>query len=185
MLHAPLGSLSKLASDSAKAPNLAVGTITRPANTTAYAVKDAIFGAPPTAGQPKAIAFDDAVGGSSGSGYIVSAMLISSAAPATKLDADLLLYSEEPATAPVDNDVFAQTPALRAALVAVVTFAGSVGKEVGGDTVYSVAVNQAIECAADSKKLYGVLIARNAYTPVSGEQLIIKLSILPRGVAVI
>ena len=185
MLHAPLGSLAKLASDLAKAPNLAVGMVTRPANTIAYAVQDVIFGVPPTAGQPKAIAFDEVVGGSGGAGYIVSAMLICSAAPATKLDADLLLYYEEPATAPVDNDLFTQTPALRTALVAVVTFAGSVGKEVGGDTVYMVAVNQAIECAPNSKKLHGILIARNAYVPASGEQFIIKLSILPRGVAVI
>lgn len=185
MLNAPLSSLKQLASDSAKAPNLAVATITRPANTTAYAAKDSIFSNPPTAGQPKAILFNEVVGGSSGSGYVASAMMIVTSAPATKLDADLLLFSEEPATAPVDNDAFAPNAAYLANLVGVINFTGSLAKEVGGNTVYSVAVNQAIECAANSKKLYGVLVARNAYTPTSGEQIIIKMSVLPRGVAVL
>ena len=185
MLHAPLASLSRMASDSAKAPNLAVATVTRPANTTAYTLKDAIFNVPPGGSQPKAIVFDNVVGGSGGSGYIVSALLIDTAAAATKLDADLLLFSEAPSAAPVDNDLYAPNAAYLAKLVGVISFTGSIAKEVGGNTLYSVAVNQAIECAEGSKKLYGVLIARNAYVPASGEQFIIKLSVLPRGIAVI
>lgn len=141
-----------------------IASIMRPANTTQYAAGDVITGtvaAVMTFGAPH-------------EGTIVSGLLIDSSVEATKIDADLMLFSEAPTIA-ADNAAFSPTDDEMAYLQAVVTFAGSGFK--------AAAVNGAIQTAnlqqgfiAPEGRLHGVLVARNTYTPVSGEVFTVKVS---------
>ena len=153
---------------------------TRPENTTAYAAGDVVSGA--TAAVMK---FSKCAGQGGQGGSVRSVMIISSADQTTKLDADLWLFDAAPAIAD-DNAAFAPTDAEILTVVGVVSVVGTtaantkVGLTTGtGNQVF---INDGLDipfaCAKTDAALYGILVARNAYTPVSAEVFRIKLGVI-------
>jgi len=153
--------------------------ITRPNDTTAYTAGDSIADKTSAA---TLLTFTDAARHAGGSGVLLDALLVDSAAQTTKLDAELYLF-DTTMTAPVDNAAWAPTDAILATLVAIVDFGSSpwVGCPTAGadgNVAYQVQNNNAgFVCGASSRDLFGVLVARNAYTPVALEVLTIRLKI--------
>ena len=147
-------------------------TITRPANTTAYASGDVI-----TSGTAAALVF----GTDAPAGRVRSATLIDGACQATKLDADLFLF-DATLTPDADNAAFTPTDAEMATCIGVISFAGSGAKV--GDATSGADGNVLLQSGvvdlpfvSPGRALYGVLVARNAYTPVSAETFVIRLGV--------
>lgn len=155
-------------------------TKTRPANTTAYAAGDVIN---ESASAGTNITFSGA-GKLRGSerpadgGVITSAMIVDSASEATQLDAELWLFSVAP-TADNDNAAFTPTDAEMLNLIGVIPFGNSfVGTASGNVALTSGYIHIPYVCANNDIAIYGVLVARNAYTPISGEVFTIILDVL-------
>lgn len=152
--------------------------ITRPANTTAYTAGDVI--AEVTTNDH--LLFSEVVrkGPNHGSGMITNAIIRSSANQGTKLDAELWLFSVD-MTEVADNAAFAPTDAELLTLVGVIDFpvaswkAGAATAGAGGNAVCLVE-NIGIAFRT-TENLYGVLVARNAYTPVASEIFTVDLVI--------
>lgn len=172
-------------------PKFSEATFVRPANTTAYAIGDVIYPdvpadlpdpdvAPP---QIKALTFANAVA-DPGAALILTARLIDYAAEATQLNASLYLFDEVLGTAPVDNAAFAPTAADMANFVGVISFSNSIAKTVSAHSIYQVVPNMVVQSAATSNNLYGVLIADNAYAPLSAERFTIQLGTIPQDLAI-
>jgi hypothetical protein len=158
---------------------VASATITRPANTDAYTAGDVI-----TATVAAVCEFEDVARVAGGGGTIRAAMLLDSAYVATSLLADLFLFDTAPAI-DADNAAWTPTDAELLTLVGVIRFEtaatwspGDLTAGAGGNNVYLArGVNLEYLCAAEDTSLYGVLVARNAYVPVSGEVWTLKLMI--------
>lgn len=119
-----------------------------------------------------------------GGSILQEAILSSSASQATKLDAELWLF-DTTVTPDNDNAVFTPTDAEILTLVAIVAFPSSNWKVgdatagAGGNAVNIVAnlgipintrkASGAAGVTPGANDLFGVLVARNAYTPVTGE----------------
>jgi hypothetical protein len=118
---------------------------------------------------------------SGGGAVIESAVITSKANAATKLDADLLLFSATISDLDADNAAFTPTDAQLETLVGVISFptaswkAGDATADAGGNAFC--AVNN-LGLVVKSDALYGVLVARNAYVPYSGEVFKITLGIV-------
>lgn len=150
-------------------------TITRPSNTTAYAAGDAISEVTTNDG----FTFSEVAepGGNRRSGSIDSAVLISSANQSTKLDAELWIFAVEPGE-DADNSAFSPTDAELADLIGVIDFPSVDWKEGNGNAVCVVAgVQLPFKCQDKDVQLFGRLVARNAYTPVSAEEFTVVLTI--------
>ena len=155
-----------------------VATITRPADTTAYAAGDVIADSTSAA---TVLTFRNACGDGSG-GVIRSAMFVSSLVPATKLNADLFLFHTAPTSYGNDNAAFTLSDADAINCVAVISLDGTTAANVKTTDNNCVVINQALalpfkQATLSDGALYGVLVARNAYTPGSGEVLTIKIGI--------
>lgn len=156
-----------------------VDALTRPANTDAYAAGDVV----------SAVTSNDhftflevnrsgtqtkQLGGS-----IATARLHSSANQATKLDGELWLFHTDIAEV-ADNGAFAPTDAEMLTLVGVIDFplanwkAGIATVGAGGNAVCE-AFNLGLAFKGATKTLYGQLVVRNAYTPVSGEIFTVEI----------
>lgn len=183
----PVGlALSKIADAmTSHAPKTVVCSFIRPANTTTYAIGDIIYPAVPTDPlvQVTALQFKDVIP-FGGSGFIVEAQLKLFSSQATKLSADLHLFTAPLTIAPVDNDPFAigtnislgdMTNHLKT-----ISFPDTVAQSLGGFTMYEVAPNKVVNGASGSTSLYGILIAKNAYVPIASERIVIQLGLVPR-----
>jgi len=151
-------------------------SFTRPADTTAYAAGDVICDSTsaPTA-------FTIAVGRIvDGVGLINHASLSISTAQSTKLDAEVWLFdtayqtsNDNAAFAPSDNA--ADGSGNLANVLAVIPFGN--GPIIGsGNVYYSAPVNRMFKCASGTQNIYWALVARNAYTPTSGEIYTLRLA---------
>lgn len=167
----PVGAVSKRVST----------TLTRPANTTTYAAGDAVTN---STSAPTALTF--ALVGRTptgyGSGLIARAVIVDSTSETLKPDLELWLFNASP-TPDNDNAAFTPTDAELANLIGVFQFpttewlVGTAGT--GGNAVCaSVQENVVFECGDDLQALYGLLVVRNAYVPVSGEVFTIILQII-------
>lgn len=148
------------------------GSITRPANITAYAAGDVITGDTPAVVTFSGLAVKVGVGG-----IIEHAVLFSGANQATKLNADLFLFSSS-LTPDADNAAFTPTDAELITCIGHINFSDSAW--VSGDATAGAGGNALVKSSnvgipINQDTVYGVLIARNAYTPVSGEVLTLKL----------
>lgn len=152
-----------------------VATITRPANTTAYTDGDVIADSTSAAAVLK---FPKICGDGEGA-VIRCAMFSSSIVPATKLNADLFLFHTAPTSYGNDNEAFALSDADLLNCVGVVSMDGTSAGNVKVSTLNCVVINQNLAIPVRSlttdRALYGVLVARNAYTPASGEVITIKI----------
>lgn len=150
-------------------------SLTRANNTTAYDVND-VISKTGTAGTmlyfPTGIFID-------GGGVITNATLVSSQNATTKLEADLLLFSEA-ITLAADNAAFAPTDANMEKLIGVVSFTAAAGKagnagSAGAGNAFCIVSGLSITVPA---KTYGVLVARNAYEPIGTEKLTVNLGVI-------
>lgn len=153
---------------------------TRPANTTTYAANDTI------SDSATVLTFDfgygDSITQNGISGIIVEAYLIDSAYQSTALQADLLLF-DTTVTVPTDNAACALTDAEMLTCIARIPFntqiIGLPTTGTAGNCIYaSGQVNEIFACASGDDALYGVLVARNAYVPISAEVFTVKLKII-------
>ena len=154
------------------------GTFTRPADTTAYAAGDAVTDSTTA---PTVVTFTNCARANGLSGIISSAIMIDGAAQATKGQFELWLF-DTTVTPDNDNAVFTPTDAECATLVGVIEFTtwfvGDATAGAGGNAV-SIAKGQNFQfkCGAASRNLFGLLVVRNAYTPVSAEVFTFRLNI--------
>ena len=163
-----VGGVTAIASDS----------LQRPADTTQYTAADQV--APSTtAANNRNLEFTVArVDG--GTGIITHAVLVDSSSESTKPSFDLLLF-DSPVTNVADNAAAAPTDTEVEAAIGVISFDGPSGAnfKVAGANGIIVASNLNIPFACrNGRKIYGILVARNAYTPVSREIFTLRLGIL-------
>jgi len=149
-------------------------SITRPEDTTQYTAGDVV--ADDAGGM---ISFEGLSLFKESGAIIKSAAIISSQNASTPLEAELLLFSESFAIA-ADNAAFAPTDTQLEKIVASILFpsAGwSEGVSSSGADGNSFCTIMNLGYAVPSD-LYGVIVARNAYEPVSAEKLTISLSLI-------
>jgi hypothetical protein len=154
-------------------------TVTRPNDTNQYTAGDAISD---STSAPTVMTFRNAI--REGSGAIQQAYLLDSANQSTKLDAELWLFSTAP-TAVNDNAAITFTDAELANLVAVIDFSvadakvGLATSGAGGNAInIQGSLGIPVSLQAHSNDLFGVLVARNAYTPVAQEAFTITLAMV-------
>lgn len=154
---------------------------TRPADTTTYTAADVVAD---STSAPTIINFPRAAREKGGSAIIQQAICVSSANVSTKPDLELWLFDESPA-AVNDNAAFAPSDAELRTLVGIIAFtsssfkAGTATSGAGGNAVCDIQnIGMPINCSRDDNALYGVLVVRNAYVPVSGERFDIRLKVL-------
>lgn len=160
--------------------HLVSASVTRPDDTNAYTAGDVICN---STSAPVILTFPRAVVGSGESGIIAHAQLIDSASQATKLDAELWLFDT---TVAMDNDnaAFTPTDAELATCLGVIEFDGTTAfvgdATVGADGNCIIqASNLAIpiRAVAAQNAIFGILVARNGYTPVASESFTIRLHV--------
>jgi hypothetical protein len=163
-------------------------SITRPADTTAYSAGDVISEATTndhyTFGAAGTSALNDTklARAEVGTGTINKATLYSSANQATKLDAELWLFTSD-ITEVADNSAFAPSDAEVLTLVDIISFPttgwkiGNATAGAGGNAVCVVVNIDRPYKTGTSGILYGQLVARNGYTPVSGEVFTVDLTV--------
>ena len=147
---------------------------TRLANTTPYTAGDTIsdHGTTPT----KVLTFSAMSKGDSRGGKITGGLLISDNANVTNAAFDLYLFDTTVAVAGFkDNLTCAVTDAEFKTAIGLVSFAAAGTLTVITGSVSTSESTFSYSLPAGSKDIYGVLIARGAYTPASGEVLTIRL----------
>lgn len=158
--------------------SLVVSTsFTRPSDTTAYAAGDAVTN---STSAPVVMTFASCARYSGGGGVVTSVGMLDSANVATKGSFELWLFTVAP-TPDNDNAVFTPTDAELANCVGVfpliTNYVGDATVGAGGNAVYESAEKlRPFVCGTTS--LFGLLIVRNAYVPVSGEVFQLFLNIL-------
>jgi hypothetical protein len=153
---------------------------TRPADTTAYAAGDAVAD---STSAPTALSFANAARVAAGSGVITGCTLTDSANQATKGQFELWIFDAS-VTPTNDNAAMAMSDGDAAKAVAIFQFTtwfvGNAGSGASGNAV-SVGTlaggNGRAFKLASGTTLYGLMVARNAYTPVSGEVFTFKLNV--------
>jgi hypothetical protein len=151
-------------------------SITRPANSTAYAtgqvVGTAITGI---------ITIANAARLKAGSGVVIGLTLLDEANQTTKGDFDIFLFDTAPA-AQVDQAAFAPSNSEMEACLGVIQFTGTgarianAGAGAAGNVIYPSNMTNytTFVCGAGAKDIYAVIVARSAYIPVSGEKFTIR-----------
>lgn len=145
---------------------------TRPADTTAYAPNDVVG---PTVAD--VLTFVDAARVDGGRGYITNATIVKDETTVTNSLFRLWVYSVAP-TPIADNSPYTLLYADRDSYLGYVDFACST-EGTGSDSAQALVtnVNLAFRCAPGSRNLYGVLEAKQAYLPASGENFWIGLTV--------
>ena len=153
-------------------------SITRPADTNAYAAGDQVAN---STSAPTVLTFTGAARYPGWGGKITKAEVLSSAYVAIAPDLELWVLTAT-ATPNNDNAAFAPTDAVAATAIAripvSIAFVGAPTAGAGGNQWLEsdLGVQYPYQCAADSQSLYGLLIARNAYVPVSGEIFTVRIT---------
>ena len=156
------------------------GTVTRPADTTQYAAGDVISN---STSAPVVITFPGCARVNAGGGVIIGAQCVDDTNQTTKATLELWLF-DTTVTPDNDNAVFTPTDAELLTLVGIIRFStwfvGDATAAAGGNAVAlaTLANPLTFKCGAALTALLGVLVVRNAYTPVSAEVFSIRLRIL-------
>jgi hypothetical protein len=119
-----------------------------------------------------------------GSGVLQHVLLGSSVNPTTLLQAELWLFREPPSLQ-IDNDPIVVDDADLENLVAVLPlddsqYIGDATADTGNHVGATAEINRPFH-TGDNKALYGILVARNAYTPTAYEALYLNLGIVREG----
>lgn len=156
-------------------------SVTRPANTTAYSAGQVLANST-TAGT--VVTFAQATKDTNGQAVINEAICIDEANQATKPDLELWLFDTAPA-AENDAAAFAPTSADLENLVAVIAFpvasfkVANAGSGVSGNVVCDQQnLGIPINTKTGLNALYGIVVVRNAYTPISAEKFVFKVKVL-------
>jgi hypothetical protein len=147
--------------------------VTRPADTTAYAINDALSDdtATPTAG---GFTFSSIASASGGSGIITDAMVCSSNDPATPLQGEVFIFDTS-VTEINDNAAFAVSDTEIKTLVGIIPFTLT---DVGNnDAAWISNLNIGFTCSGSANLRFLVRV-KNAYTPASGEVLTFRVKAL-------
>lgn len=154
-------------------------TITRPNDTTAYTAGDTLSD---STSAPTSMKFS--TGDGKPSGKISSAVAISSANLATKPDLELWLFDTDVAAASfLDNAAAAFSDAEVNSLVAKIAFPvaswvpGNMTANAGGNAVCTVTPGVRFNGIQGKDQLFGVVVVRNAYTPVALEAFKFRLQV--------
>lgn len=152
---------------------MAEDSFDRPADTTQYAVGDAISDSTTT---PTLLTFP--VARHEGMcGVVLRAVLISDAAPTTLLQAELWLFDRE-IVAEEDNAAADPSDAEMECYIGKYGFTLEEFREDHNSAAESEAGDvKAFVCQEGSVNIYGLLVAKNAYTPVSGETFTVRLEV--------
>jgi hypothetical protein len=111
-------------------------------------------------------------------GIIQSALLIDSVAAATKPDLEMYIFTQPPAMQ-ADNAAWNPTDAEMLFCIGVIAFPLGSFKTAGANGIIEPSnPGQAFTCDPALTDIFGILVARNAYTPSSGEIFKILLQIL-------
>lgn len=152
---------------------------TRPADTTTYAAGDAVTN---STSSPSVMTFNSVARANQGAGVIIGAVLIDSAAQTLKGQFELWLYDT---TFSADNDNAAFTPSdgetetLIGVIPFLVPYVGDATSGAGGNCVFPVGnLSIPFNCGASSDDIFGQLVVRNAYVPVSGEKFTVRLFVV-------
>lgn len=153
-------------------------SFTRPSDTTAYAANDV---AGPTAGAA-VITFSNCARANGRGGVIVGATLHDSANQSTKPVMELMLF-DTTFTPDADNAAFTPTDAEMETWIGSIAYGpssiGDATAGASGNAAFSLApLAIPFVCGASSRDLFGALIVRQAYTPVSAEVFKIRLWVL-------
>lgn len=153
-------------------------SITRPSNTTAYAAGDVLSDTTGNAHHT----FSNVVRAYGPlTGSIETAIITTSANQTTLPDLELWLFDADIATV-ADNAAFAPTDAESNTLIGIIAFpvsqfkVGNAGSGAAGNAVNAqTGIGMQFSTKNDTKAIYGQLVVRNAYTPVSAEIFTIRL----------
>lgn len=152
------------------------GSLTRATGTTQYAAGDVMAN-----GTPATVSFTPVSDYPNVGGLIQSASIVSSANKATKLDAELWLFASDITDLDADNVAWTPTDAQLQSLIGIIAFPTASWK--AGDATADAAGNAAcvvvnLGIAVPQSTIYGVLIARNTYTPIDSEVFSFKLNVI-------
>lgn len=150
---------------------------TRPGDTTAYAVSDVV--GPVTT--PAVITFAGAAratgGTDGGTGYVVKARVAKNTNTTTNAAFRLYLYTTS-VTPIADNVAWTHLYANRANLIGWVDFPTMTTEGTGSDCAEATLNDLRLPfvCAASGSALYGVLVARAAYTPGASDAFYVEIT---------
>lgn len=154
-------------------------SITRPSNTTQYAAGDVISAVTTN----DHLTFQNCANIGRYTGTIDAARCFSSANQTTKPDLELWLFHTDIAKV-ADNNAFAPTDAEMLTLIGVIDFdswrVGLSGSGTDGNIVSEVrniGLPFVIAGLADTPHIYGQLVERGTYTPISAEVFTVELSL--------
>lgn len=144
--------------------------VTRPADTTAYAVNDAISD---STSAPTTFTIANAAKASGGSGIIVDVTMLSNADPATPLQGELFIFDAS-VTSANDNAAFAVPDADAKKCIAKIPF---ILEDIGNNDFYHAqGLNIGFTCVG-SADLRFLIRAKNAYTPANAELFTFRFKI--------
>lgn len=148
---------------------------TRPADTTTYAAGD-VLNESTSAGT--VWTFSNMARGPGLGGMIQHALLIDSAASSLKLDSELWLFDTAPATQN-DNVAWAPSDAEMEACLGRIDFATGSFKTAGANgAIQASNISLPFQCTSAVQAIYGILVVRNAFVPISAEKFVIRLHVL-------
>ena len=160
--------------------NVSIASITRPANTTTYTANTGWNNA--TSAASATFSFANACRSVGGGVIIAAADIYSSANPTLKLTGNLWLFSGVPGTLVNDDATFNIASADYANLTGGtqngISFALATAQGTGASnsgTTVGMGIGNHAQCPAGTANLTGMVEVTNAYVPVSGEVLTIKL----------
>ncbi|MCI0391681.1 MAG: hypothetical protein MOB07_23295 [Acidobacteria bacterium] len=151
---------------------------TRPADTTTYAAGDAVSN---STSAPAQLTFDGAGRVTDGSGVILGAVLTDSGNQALKGQFELYLFSAS-STPDNDNALFTPSDSDMNNLIGVIPFniwyVGDATAGAGGNAVAPVqGLSIPFKCASGTNDIFGQVVVRNAYVPLSAEIFTFRLLI--------
>lgn len=154
-------------------------TFTRPADTTTYAAGDVVANSTTA---PTVITFSGVAGANGGYGRLLRVNMIDSANKATPGMFELWLFDTAPG---LDNDnaAFTPTDAELQNLIDVIplesNYIGDATADAGGNRVYTSGLLELpFKCGASVTAIYGELVVRNDYIPVSGESFYFIMDVI-------
>jgi len=148
---------------------------TRPADTATYAAGDVIANSTSAA---TILTFTGVAREPGLGGIIQSAVLVDSAAQTLKGDFELYLFDTAPA---MQNDNAAWNPSDSEVTKSLgrVRFPPGLFNVCGANGVVDVdSLGKPFKCASGTRNIFGILVVRNAYVPISGEVFTIRLFVI-------
>ncbi len=154
-------------------------SVTRPSDTTTYAAGDAVTN---STSAPSVMTFDAVARANAGNGVIIGAVLIDSANQTLKGQFELWLF-DTTFTPDNDNSAFTPTDAETETIIGVIPFnswfVGDATSGAGGNAVCHVqGLSIPFTCGGAVDDIFGLIVVRNAYVPVSAEKFTVRLQVI-------